>query len=111
MKLAELREHFDLQYNLFWNVRVALGATAIWSIGDVVDFTQIAFPETIKNIHYNIHWGSIGPVSIAVNKAGLTWLDLYVIADALILESNDLHHVCIEAFIKKGNDLYLITGS
>jgi len=111
MTLAELRENFELQYNLFNNVREALGAQAVWSIGDVVDFTEVAFPETIKTIYYNLHWGSGGPVSITVNKAGLTWLDLYVLADALIIDSGDLHHIYIESFIKKGNDLYLYTGS
>jgi hypothetical protein len=111
MTLAELRENFDLQYNLFNNVRAALGAEAVWSIGDVVDFTEVAFPETIKTIQYNLHWGEVGPVSITVNKAGLTWLDLYVIADALIRDSGDLHHVYIESFTKVGDDLYLHTGS
>jgi hypothetical protein len=111
MRLAELRENFELQYNLFNNVQAALGATSIWSIEDVVDFTEVAFPETIKNIHYNLHWGEAGPVSINVNRAGLTWLNLYYIAEALIQDSGDFHHIYIEAFVKEGNDLILHTGS
>jgi hypothetical protein len=111
MRLAELRDSFELQYNLFRNVQAALGATAIWSIEDVVDFTEVAFPETIKNVHYNLHSGEAGPVSITVNSTGLTWLDLYILADALIRESGDLHHIYIEAFVKEGNDLILHTGS
>ena len=111
MTLAELRENFELQYNLFNNVREALGAQAVWSIGDVVDFTEVAFTDTIETIYYKHHWGPNGMVSVEVNKAGLTWLDLYRIADSLIKASGDEHHTFIESFVREGNDLCLYTGS
>jgi len=110
MTLAELRENFELQYNLFNNVRAALGVKAVWSICDVVDFNEIAFTDTIENIHYKDHWG-LATVTVDVNKARLTWLDLYRIADTLIAASGDMHHLFIESFDRQENDLYLTTGS
>jgi hypothetical protein len=110
MKLAELRENFELQYNLFRNVKAAIGAESYWSVPEVVDFTEVAIPNYIENVQYNNHWGE-GPVTAEVGKYNLTWLDLFKIADGLIKMSGDGHHVYIEAFEQEGNDLILYTGS
>jgi hypothetical protein len=109
MKLAELRNNFDLQYNLFRNVRAAIGAEACWSIPEVVDFTEIAVPNFIQNVRYTNYGDS--DVSVPVGKYNLTWLELFKIGDQLIRESGDLHHVYIESFEQEGNDLLLYTGS
>ena len=42
---------------------------------------------------------------------GSTWGDVYRAADCAIRNSGDLHHIFIEGFEVKGNELHMYTGS
>jgi hypothetical protein len=76
----------------------------------VTDFLELAYPDVIRNVHYRDNWGSVTWLTERVNRQ-VTWLDLYKIADDLIEQSGDNHHIFIEGFDYDNGDLYLITGS
>lgn len=82
-----------------------------WSIYSVKDLHDRHPFEGVDRVVYRSHWGE-GPVSASVQ--GLTWLALWVAADACIRDSGDAHHVYIESLKVDRTDprtLVLSTGS
>lgn len=60
-------------------------------------------------IVYKDHWGDNKDTHYPV--MGDSWGDVYRAADLAIRESGDEHHIFIEGFDVKGNELRLYTGS
>lgn len=98
------REMFDLKHNYYSKIQTANNFESIWSIYEV-DSLEADHPfREAKEVRYH---------GLSKEIEGPTWLDLYRVADSLVLESEDLHHVFIENFrpTKNGNVLVLQTGS
>jgi len=87
---------------------------SVWSIYEVDDFTVTPFPNA-KSMNYknDKYWSGVDK-DITVNLTGLTWLNLWRTADALIADSGDQHHIFIEDIRPSADDasiLELFTGS
>lgn len=81
--------------------------TTIWSMYEIRDFGAVAY-EGDYTVHYDGGWGIAGSESV-MNP---TYLQLWQIADRLIRQSGDLHHIFIEDFNLWGDGiLELSTGS
>lgn len=81
--------------------------TTVWCDYAVRDFAKVAY-EGDYTVHYDGGWGIAGSESV-MNP---TYLQLWQIADRLIRQSGDLHHVFVEYFFIKGDGiLELSTGS
>jgi len=89
----------------------------IWSISDI----DLEAPHPFANAKFvryktSYFWRDFShenETDIILRKAipGPTWLDLWRVANALIIETGDLHHIYIEAFAPSDDSLNLITGS
>ena len=105
-------EVFDNKYKHFQSVQQELGLYAKWSIYNEVNNLSDRHPyEGADRVVYENHWGGKS-VSCSIN--GATWAALYVAANACIRDSEDNHHVFIEAFRPANDDprtLILSTGS
>lgn len=96
------------KYDQFEEARIMLGLTSAWSIYQIDSLSDRHSFEGATEVVYEDHWGS-QRVTKQIN--GLTWAALYVAADACIRDSGDNHHIFIESFERKGNTLFLHTGS
>lgn len=89
--------------DMFDKIREANGFRSIWSIYEVDDINAVfGYVEGVEYEGCNKHVGK-----------EVTWLELWQIAELLIEESGDSHHIFIENFAKKDNEHLhrLITGS
>jgi hypothetical protein len=82
---------------------------SVWSIFEVVDKMDEVAVEGDFKLVYKQHWGAV-PVFINL-PTNPTWKQLQAVADEAIEKSGDGHHVFIEAFIRNGEHLELLTGS
>ena len=100
---------FDLKFNYFENIRKTNKFRSVWSMYEVLNIHELSglSGETLR---YGDHWGE-GAIVIPLPGGELQWWDLWVAAEKAINESGDNHHMYIEYFRKKGNDIYLSTGS
>lgn len=82
-----------------------------WSIYEVDDLGERHPFEGAERVVYREHWGN---KEVAKSIVGLTWMALWVAADACIRDSDDEHHVFIERLRRDKDDfrtLVLTTGS
>jgi hypothetical protein len=92
---------FNNKHDHYRDVQFKNGFESVWSIYELSDlYLPHGYGEDLV-VEYN---GYTEPVE------GNTWVDLWRAADKLIFET-DHHHIFIEAFVKKGSKLQLITGS
>jgi len=110
---AQDEEAFDRQHTYFESFREANGLQAIWSIYELDQhgFLDLHPFEGATHVVYDSHWGQGDPEA---EIQGGTWADLYRVADRVIQQSGDNHHIFIEQFtpIKdRPGYLRLITGS
>lgn len=88
---------------MFDKIREDHGFESIWSIYKVNDINAVyGYVEAVEYEGYS-----------ELVSAEVTWLQLWQIADRLIKQSGDFHHLFIENFAKKSNEIphRLITGS
>jgi len=85
---------------------------AIWSLYElpVHCFLQPHPYPSDAFVVYRDHWGD-GAKDKHYPVLGTTWGDVYRAADLAIRESGDGHHIFIEGFNVKGNELHMYTGS
>lgn len=79
------------------------GFKSIWSISEVADMNAIF--GYVEAVEYEGNTEIVG--------TEVTWLQLWAIADRLIKQSGDFHHIFVENFHKKNGDIVhkLVTGS
>ena len=99
---------FELKSDHYEKVKKDLGLSAIWSIFEVGNLSELHPFEGVTTVTYKDHWGD-SPVVTQIN--GATWAALYVAANAAIRDSGDEHHVFIENFKQVGDTLVMSTGS
>lgn len=89
--------------NVFDKISEANGFKSIWSMYEVDDINAVF--GYVEGVEYEGCSELVG--------TEVTWLQLWAIADRLIEESGDSHHLFIENFAKKDNEHLhrLITGS
>jgi len=103
----EHQEKEDKKYvdksKMFDKIRDDNSFSSIWSIYKVDDINSIF--GYVQEVEY------LTCVEIVAKE--VTWLELWAIAERLMKQSGDSHHVFIEGFAKKPNDIshHLITGS
>ncbi len=101
------REEEDKAYSLKSEVLDKIqeehGFQSVWSMSEVTDMTAVF--GYVEAVEYEGNTEVVG--------TEVTWLQLWAIADRLMKQSGDFHHVYIENFAKKPNEIYhqLITGS
>ena len=102
---------FSSKMDYFHSFKEMNGLESIWSVYelDVHGFLQAhPFPSDAFVVYRN-HWGKNTDKHYPVS--GTTWGDVYRAADLAIRESGDAHHIFIEGFEVKGNELHMYTGS
>lgn len=90
---------FDRLCDLFSAEQKKLGFTSIWSMyDDFVSFDEVVFDDGII-VEYDVddYWGN-GKINIAAQEGKVTKRDLWRLAEQVIVESGDEHHVYIELF-------------
>jgi hypothetical protein len=104
-----LDTEFDLKFNHFNSIQTTNRFKSVWSVYEVTNMFDLSglSGETLR---YGDHWGE-GTVVIPLPGGILSWWDLWVAAEKAIEQSGDQHHMFIEHFRKKDNDIYLTTGS
>lgn len=101
------REEEDKAYSLKSEVLDKIqeenGFQAIWSMSEVSDMN--AMFGYVEAVEYEGNTEMVG--------TEVTWLQLWAIADRLIKQSGDFHHIYVENFHKKTGDIVhrLVTGS
>jgi hypothetical protein len=93
---------FDKKMDHYDSFRTKFNLSAIWNVYEVNDLNEPHPYVTATKVCYA---GECMPLS------GARWLDLYLIANCLIVESGDLHHIFIEGFRLENDSLILGTGS
>lgn len=95
---------WDRKYEYYGRFRKDNRLNAIWSVFNLPEhgFLKDHPWQGAKTLEYK---GAI------VTIPGTTWADLYQAADIVIQESGDDHHIFIEGFYPKGDELRLTTGS
>lgn len=101
---------FDAKMDYYGEFKSENGLRSIWSMYElpVHGFLEKHPYPSDSFVCYTDHWGD-GRKHYPV--MGPTWGDVYRAADLAIRESGDDHHIFIEAFRVKGNELHLSTGS
>jgi len=103
-------DEYDIKYKYFDELQTKHKFQSIWSVYNIKGIREKAFTDnTPLELIYDMHWGE-KTVRTRVPK-NPTWLTLWKCADKLIYESGDRHHIFIEAFLRNGNILTLVTGS
>jgi hypothetical protein len=87
-----------------------LGLWSIWSMYEVIDtMREVPFPGAVR-MQYDVddYWGTsqTGIIPLDAN-----WIDLWRVADTLMLASGDKHHQFIEEIKREGDTLLLSCGS
>jgi hypothetical protein len=102
---------FSSKMDYFHRFKEMNGLSAIWSVYelDVHGFLQAHPYSSDAFVVYRNHWGENKDRHYPV--LGTTWGDVYRAADLAIRESGDDHHIFIEGFEVRGNELHMYTGS
>lgn len=101
------REEEDKAYSLKSEVLDKIqeehGFQSIWSMSEVSDMNAVF--GYVEAVEYEGNTEVVG--------TEVTWLQLWAIADRLIKQSGDFHHIFVENFHKKTGDIVhtLVTGS
>lgn len=99
----------EIAYFNEWAANDGFDPYSTWSVTEAAGRMDDPIPGTFDRLVYNTHWG---PKAVDGKLwAGMTWGDLWKVADAVILQSGDSYHVFIEAFHIEGDQLVLQTGS
>ena len=104
-------EAFDRKYENYRSFAVEFDLGSVWSIYEVDDLYQEHPYQDYHTVIYDGHWG---PEPVEAELQGRTWGTMYMLANNLITNSGDLHHMFIEGFEPvKGRPgvLRLTTGS
>lgn len=102
---------FEAKMDYFSEFKSENSLASIWSIYEL-DLGCFDLPHPYPShsfVIYANHWGKRKDTHYPV--LGSTWGDVYRAADLAIRESGDSHHVFIEGFEVRGNQLHLVTGS
>ena len=102
-------DEFERELEYFDTYAKACGFKAVWSIfhEDVKFGEEHPYGDNVV-----VHYQSYGdPIVQKVKVLNNRWGDLYNAADRPIRQSGNLHHIYIEGFEQKGNDLHLTVGS
>jgi len=104
-------EAFDRLHDYYSEFKKDNRLGSIWSIYElpVHGFMLNHIYPSDAFVVYRDHWGDNEDMHYPV--MGPTWGDVYRAADLAIRNSGDEHHVFIEGFRVKGNELILQTGS
>jgi hypothetical protein len=95
-------------HQFYWSIRKAKDLYSIWCLDDVRDFTKVAYKGKVQLVRSVVRdWGR----EVSCELTNPTFLDLWVNTDFLIYKSGDWHHVMIEGYRRKGNKLFILTGS
>ena len=107
---TEEDKKFFEQMDYFSTYGKGFGAQTVWSIYDegILFGNDHPFGENVVIRH---KCDVFGPYDVTVPVKGKKWGDIWAAADKAIVESDDLHHIYIEGFEIKGNELTLVTGS
>lgn len=92
-----------LRTDVLEKIQDEYGFESVWSISTVDDMNSVfGFVESVEYL---------GCIEIIGKE--VTWVELWATADRLINQSGDFHHIFIENFHKKPNEIshQLITGS
>ena len=102
---------FESKMDYFDSFKTANALRTIWSIYEL-PLDCFAQPHPYPSdafVVYREHWGENKDKHYPV--LGTTWGDVYRAADLAIRESGDGHHIFIEHFEVRGNELHMYTGS
>ena len=101
---------FFEQMDYFSTYGKGFGAKTVWSIYDEgIQFgNDHPFGDDVVIRH---KCDVFGPYDVTVPVEGKRWGDVWAAADKADVMSCDLHHIYIEGFEIKGNELTLVTGS
>lgn len=102
----------DINEKIEWYGRIQIehGLSTVWSDFSVYDFNKVPFPEA-KSMAYQYMRSGWGEDNDAPVPANATWLDLWKVANELVLHSRDLHHIFVERLELQGSVLVLMCGS
>lgn len=93
----------SLRMKMLEKIQDEHGFSTIWSISEIDDMNaSFGYVESVEYLGY-----------IEIIGKDVTWLELWATAERLIKQSGDSHHIFIENFAKKPNEIshHLITGS
>lgn len=108
---AQESEASKNRHDHYENVRISQGFRSIWSEYSVNNLNDKHTLGKNARIHYRDHWGER---DFTLLVGGDTWLAVYSVAEELINDSGDQHHIFIEDFLQSKDDpelYFLITGS
>lgn len=108
---AQDNMQFEDKMDYYSSFKRENGLDSIWSVYELpVHGFLSAHPYLSDSfVVYRNHWGENKDKHYPV--LGSTWGDVYRAADLAIRESGDAHHIFIEGFEVKGNELHMYTGS
>jgi hypothetical protein len=96
-------EYFDT-YSRMLDIK-----TSRWSVYETIGHMDDPVPTTATTLRYALHWG---PRDVVIDfNEGITWSDLWKLADRAIEMSGDFHHIFIESFVERNGELVMYTGS
>jgi len=107
--LSEAKDfEWDRRNSYYDDIKQANKFKSVWSIYEVVSFqSSSGFGNgTLKYENVKV------PMREDTNTGCITWLDMWKFAEQAIRESEDSHHMFIEAFYDRGDGVIeLVTGS
>lgn len=94
---------YSLKSALLDKIQEEHGFQSVWSMSEVTDMNAVF--GYVEAVEYEGNTEVVG--------TEVTWLQLWAIADRLIKQSGDFHHIFVENFHKKNGDIVhkLVTGS
>jgi len=100
---------FERELEYFDTYAKACGFKAIWSIfhEDVKFGNEHPFGDNVVVVYQSYGDPNVQRVKVLNNR----WGDVYNAADRAIRQSGNMHHIYIEGFEQKGNELHLSVGS
>lgn len=99
------------RHDHYEDVRISQGFRSVWSEYSVNNLNDQHTLGKNAKIHYRDHWGDR---DFTLPVEGDTWLAVYLVAEKLINDSGDDHHIFIEDFLQSKDDpelYFLRTGS
>jgi len=106
---SEFERELEREIEYFDTYKRACGFKAIWSIfhEDVKFGNEHPFGDNVIVVYQPYGDSNVQKVKVLNNR----WGDVYNAADRAICQSGNLHHIFIEGFEQKGNELHLSVGS
>lgn len=99
-------DYCDQLCDWYTDLAVKFGMRTVWSVDTIRDFRARAFEGKIV-LTYDGGWGKAGQRTLT----NPTWFAIWRAADELVVQSDDLHHIFLEVFRRRGNRVSIETGS